>query len=90
MSRYTDGERTVEIIMHVWNGNGYDPSWEQDFFDNGLLPYDEGKGVFTVKDVSYLIDQAMDWKNGVGDYVDEYEGEPGHTPDDRVVDVEEL
>ena len=90
MSKYTDGKKTVEIIMHTWNGNGYDPSWEADFFCNGLLPYDEETETFRVQDVDYLIEQANDWKMGVGEYGDELEGEPGHTPETRIVDVEVL
>lgn len=90
MSIYTDGKRTVEIKMQVWDGTQWGPRWEMDFFDNGCLPYDEEKDAYVVDDVDYLIDQANDWQQGIGDYQDDYEGEPGHRPEDRGVTVVDL
>lgn len=90
MTRFTDGRKTVEISMHVWDGSQYGPDWERDFFDVGGLPYDEDTDCYMVKDVDYLIDQANDWHLGIGDYQDDFEGQPGHTPDDRDVEVEEV
>ena len=89
MKRFTDGTRTVEITMKVWHDGQYSPDWEADFFDVGSLPYDEDTDTYTVQDVDYLIDQAMDWQQGTGDYQDDLEGQPGHNPDDRYVDVTE-
>lgn len=76
--------------MKVWDNNQYSPAWEADFYEVGSLPYDEETGAYTVMDVDYLIEQAMDWKNGTGDYIDDLEGAPGHIPDDRIVDVTEF
>ena len=90
MSIYTDGKRTVEITMQVWNGSQGGPSFEMDFFENGGLPYDEEINAYVVDDVEYLIDQANDWQQGIGDYQDDYEGEPGHRPEDRGVTVTDL
>ena len=90
MSKYTDGKRTVEIKMQVWDGSQWGPRWEMDFYDNGSLPYDEEKDCYTVDDVGYLIEQAEDWQRGTGDYVDDLEGTPGHCPEDRGVSVTEL
>lgn len=90
MSRYTDGKRTVEITMQVWDGNQWGPTWEYDFFDDGSLPYDAEKDAHVVRDVDYLIEQATDWQMGIGDYKDDYEGEPGHRPEDRGVTVVDL
>lgn len=86
MSTYTDGKKTVKIAMRTWTGTEYTPSFEADFFGNGSLPCEDGK--YIVPDVDYLVEQALAWKAGTGDYVDEFEGEPGHTPDTRIVDVE--
>ena len=60
--KITDGKKTVEIRMMVWEGNGYSPDWSADFFDAGGLPYDDEKDVYTVDDVDYCIEQAMEWK----------------------------
>ena len=56
----------------------------------GGLPYDAETDTYTVDDVEYLVEQAEDWRNGVGDYQDYYEGEPGHTPEDRGVFVDDV
>lgn len=32
MTRLTDGKKTVEIEMMVWEGSGYTPDWSKDFF----------------------------------------------------------
>lgn len=68
MTRFTDGKRTVKIRMCHWNGSGYDPDWEADFYDVGALPYDDEENVYTVGDVDYIIDQANDWLHNTGDY----------------------
>lgn len=90
MAKFTDGKSTKEITMKVWQGGQWSPRIEADFFDVGGLPYDEETDTYKVDDLSYLIDQANDWKAGIGDYVDDFEGEPGHTPDDRGVFIEDL
>ena len=46
MARFTDGKRTLEITMKVWNGNGYDPDWSNDCFEVGGLEYDEEKDAY--------------------------------------------
>lgn len=58
----TDGKRTVEIRMMIWNGTGFSPDWSNDFFQAGLLPCDD-EGVHTVPSVDYCIDAAQDWEN---------------------------
>lgn len=90
MTKFTDGKVTKQITMKVWLDGQWSPSFEADFFDVGGLPYDEETDTYTVDDVDYLIDQANDWKEGTGDYVDDFEGEPGHIPEDRGVFVEDV
>lgn len=90
MTRFTDGRITKEITLKVWENGQWSPSFEKDFFDVGGLPYDMETDTYTVEDVEYLVEQAEDWKNGVGDYQDDYEGEPGHTPEDRGVFVDDV
>ena len=85
MARLTDGNKTVEITMCVWNGNGYNPDWSNDFFSVGDLEYDEEKEAHIVKDVDYCVEQAEDWKNSRGDYT-----EDDADPDDKIVEVEEI
>lgn len=60
--KITDGKRTVEIRMMVWQGTGYSPDWSNDFFDAGLLQYDEETEAYTVPDVEYCIDAAREWE----------------------------
>ena len=62
--KITDGEKTVSIKMHVCDCNtGLSPDWSNDFFDAGLLPYNEETDTFSVPDVGYCIDQAKDWES---------------------------
>lgn len=60
--KITDGKKTVSIRMMVWEGSGYSPDWSQDFFEAGSLTYNEDTDTYTVDDVDYCIDQAMEWK----------------------------
>lgn len=71
MTRFTDGTKTIELEMRVWNGFGYDPAFENEFFDVGGLDYDANEDAYIVEDVEYLIEQAMDWKYGRGDQYEE-------------------
>lgn len=66
--KLTDGKKTVEIRMMVWEDNGYSHDWSMDFFDAGCLEYDDEREVYIVKDVDYCIDQAMDWRDSKGDF----------------------
>ena len=84
MTRLTDGKITVEITMNEWTGNGYTPDWSHDFFAVGGLKYDDESDAYKVEDVEYCIDQARDWQNAVGDYL-EYDDVD---TSDRNVDVE--
>lgn len=69
MTRFIDKTgRIIEIRMCRWNGSGYDPDWEQDFFAVGDLQYDDEKEAYIVDDVDYLVDYANDWKNNTGDF----------------------
>ena len=60
--KITDGKKTVSIRMMVWEGSGYSPDWSLDFFEAGSLPYDDETDTYTVEDVDYCIEQAMEWK----------------------------
>lgn len=62
--KMTDGKKTVKIIMKVWNdfNTGYSSDWSYDFFDAGILPYDEDKDCYIVDDVDYCIDAALEWE----------------------------
>lgn len=64
MARFTDGKRTLEITMKVWNGNSYDPDWSNDCFGVGALEYDEERDAYMVEDVEYLAEVAQDWERG--------------------------
>ena len=70
MTRLYDGNKTVEISMSNWTGDGYTPDWSADFFDAGCLHYNEEIDAYQVEDVDYCVEQAMDWKNNTGDYID--------------------
>ena len=90
MTKFTDGKKTVEIRMRVWQDGRWSPDWERDFFEVGGLPFDDEAAAYIVDDVDYLVDQANDWHEGIGDYQDDEEGQPGHTPEDRGVFVDEI
>ena len=62
--KMTDGKKAVEITMKVWNdfNTGYSPDWSNDFFNAGILPYDEDEDFFIVDDVDYCIEQAEEWE----------------------------
>ena len=62
--KMTDGKKTVAITMKVWNdfNTGYSPDWSNDFFNAGILPYDEDEDFFIVDDVDYCIEQAEEWE----------------------------
>ena len=62
----TDGTRTVLIRISDIN----EEVWTEDFYNAGDLEYDEETDIYTVEDVACCIEQAMDYFNGVGDYVD--------------------
>lgn len=87
--KLTDGKRTVDIKMQVWDGSGYGPDWSNDFFVAGNLPRIENKHglVYIVKDVGYCIDQATDWAGKHGDYA---AVAPWEENEARVVTADEL
>ena len=73
--KITDGKKTVDIEMKVWEGSGFSPDWSMDFFDAGSLPYNEETETYTVDDVDYCIEQAEDWENSRGDFSDDVPNE---------------
>ena len=73
MTRLTDGNKTVEITMQTWTGNGYTPDFSNDFFEVGGLERDEEKDAYIVPDVDYCVDYANDWKNNRFDFADSEE-----------------
>jgi hypothetical protein len=73
MVRLTDGKKTVEIEMTIWDGCNYSPDWSGDFFEVGGLPYDEETDTYTVHDVDCCIEQAEDWRQCRGDFADDVE-----------------
>lgn len=85
--KITDGKRTVEIEMKVWDdtSNNYSPDWSNDFFVAGTLETTED-GAHIVDDVQYCIDQAEDWGAKRNDYSDVPEREEN---EERAVFVEE-
>ena len=81
MTRLTDGKRTAEIRMTIFNDqNGsYSPDWERDFFEVGGLEHDDEADAYRVQDVDYCIDQAIDCISRTGDFADDDEPVPGST-----------
>lgn len=80
-----DKMNMVEIKMQEWDGNQYTPDWSNDFFQAGLLKRDEEEDeiVYTVDDVIYCVEQALDWERGEGDF-------SGDDADDRLVTIVDL
>lgn len=69
--KLSDGKKTIDIKLQIWNGTGYGPDISNDFFEAGCLPYNEENDTYTVDDVDYCIDYANDWKNGTGDFYED-------------------
>lgn len=88
--KMTDGKRTIDILIHRWNGSGYDPDFSLDYFSAAQLPYDEETDTYTVEDVDYCIDIA---KNGGPDdgacWMTNADGDTVQDPD-MMVDVTEV
>lgn len=81
--KLTDGRTTVKITMHEFDGVSLSPDWSLDFFDAGMLKYDEKADAYIVGNVGYCIDQAEDWAHARGDFAEEE-----IDPESRVVSVE--
>lgn len=64
MARLTDGSRTVEISMRVWEGTGYSADISDDFFSVGGLRYNYEESAYIVSDVDYCIEVAELWESG--------------------------
>lgn len=73
--KLTDGKKTVEIRMMIWEGNGYSPDWSLDFFNASGLPYNDETDTYTVADVDYCVEQAYDWRDSKGDFKDDIPNE---------------
>lgn len=62
--KMTDGKKTVEITMKVWNDFlvSYGPDFSYVFFDAGALPFIDDQETHIVSDVDYCIDAALEWE----------------------------
>lgn len=62
--KMTDGKKTVEITMKVWNDSflEYGPDFSYDFFDAGALSVSDDLQTYIVSDVDYCIDAALEWE----------------------------
>lgn len=62
--KMTDGKKTVEIVMKVWNDflDSYGPDFSYDFFDVGALPSTDDQETYIVIDVDYCIYAALEWE----------------------------
>lgn len=63
--KMTDGKKTIEITMKVWNHflGSYGPDLSYDFFDAGALPLTDDQETYIVRDVDYCIDAALEWED---------------------------
>lgn len=65
MERFTDSRgRILDIEMKTWDGGGYSPPFEMDFFNCGSLGYSEEFDCYYVADVTALLDAADAWRRG--------------------------
>ncbi len=94
MTRFTNPDRTriIEISMRYHDGKSWPPNWSpdwsNDFFDVGLLPYDDDVEAHIVPDLDYCIEMATDWENARGDFL-EYD-DPDPATENRGVWVYEM
>lgn len=78
--------RICEIEMIDFSVSALD--FSADFFAVGGLYYSEVFDAYLVEDIDYLVEQAGDWKNLIGDYADD--GYNGAVTEDRFYDVKRL
>lgn len=71
MIRLTDGKKTVEITMAIFDGTDLLPDFSAAFFEAGSLEYNTEIEAYEVPDVDYCVDYANDWKNCTGDFHDD-------------------
>lgn len=71
--RLTDGKKTVEISMHIWDGKNLSEDISNDFFEAGALEKDEEKEAYIVPDVDYCVSYAQDWEQSKWDFADDYD-----------------
>lgn len=78
----TDGKETVGIALMTWDEScgEWSNDISGDFFQVGSLEFDVESDAYIVHDVLYCIEQADEWRDGVGDYSEE-----GVDPYDRLV-----
>lgn len=55
--RITDGKKKIKI--EIVDENRVD--WSEDFFEAGLLKYNEEKEAYEVPDIDYCVEQAMEY-----------------------------
>lgn len=62
--KMTDGEKTIEITMKVWNDflDSYGFDFSYDFFDAGVLSLTDDQGAYIVGDVDYCLCAALEWE----------------------------
>lgn len=77
-TKFTDGKRTITLELREHDPQtGQDrPDWSNDFYDTGILEQNED-GAFIVDNLNYLVDQALDWKYGIGDFLEDEPVKPG-------------
>lgn len=85
----TDGRQLADVELKEWNGEQWTPDWSNDFYDNPD-GYDCELDAIIVRDVNYCIEQAEDWKNRRGDFIDEMLYTPEEEQCERKVDVDIL
>lgn len=83
--KLTDGKKTIEIAMQVYEHGAWQDDWSEDFFVAGQLAYDEDAEAYVVEDVDYCIGQANDWQKCIGDFAIDIDY--GASPDNRSVEV---
>lgn len=73
MTRITDGKKTVEIVMQVWDNynKAYRPDFSEEFFIGKYESYNALDEEFAVDDVDYCVAYLLDYMEGAGDFDDD-------------------
>lgn len=94
--KITDGYKTVDITMKVWDKQNNE--WKfagenlaNDFFEVAALPM-SNEGTYIVKDVDYCVEEANDWAECLGNHYDEErdDEERSLTVEDKTVSAEDI
>lgn len=65
----TDSNRTIELLMTIWDGAQFVPDMTEEVCGLGGCPADPDTGAYAVHTVDYFIELSREWKAEDGNRV---------------------